>query len=132
MATQGIVSIVKDGRVVMKVVAGCDGYYAPNLAAKLRERHARGETLLPPAVYAMALDIGLGCEDCLVVQCVTDGTLQIVAAKEIRENLAAVKQSEIEDMPGALYWDLEKFMDSKFNPRWRHGSAAHMEMVTIT
>lgn len=107
MATQGLVSIVRDGKVQFKAVVGCDGMNAPELASLVRE--------FPPEtiadLYRLCSEAGFGCEDCLVLQSET-GVV-----------------SECRDDPGPLY--REKFSDPRFNPRWKHGTADYVEVVEL-
>lgn len=106
--TNGIVSMVKGGQVVIKAVCGCDGYNAPALAHLLKQESEVPEL---EAVHRLALDVGFGCEDCLVVQG-TDRNLFLG-----------------EDDLSPLY--REKFGDPSFNPRWERGTCGNVEVVTI-
>lgn len=107
MATQAIISIVKDDKVLFKCVAGCNGMVAPNVATKLKQ-------LVNPTitqVYDTCLKNDFGCDDCLIVQ---------------SENEHLDKYGE--DLP-KLYKD--KFNDTQFNPRWECGIASYIEVVEI-
>jgi hypothetical protein len=107
MATQGIVSLVKNGAVALKCVAGCDGYNAPKVADWLRENpDADGR-----AVYRACIDVGFGCRDCLVV---------------LTPNFHV---AECENDLSPLY--RKTFLDPRFNPRWDCGLAAHVEVVSV-
>lgn len=107
MATQGIVSVVRGGETVLKCVTGCDGYNAEKLADAIR---ARG-MLTAAEAHALALEVGYGCDRCLVVQ----------------------------DVNGDVYHgddDLEPryratFSDPRFNPRWESGTAHHTVIVDL-
>ncbi len=108
MATQGLITIQKNGTVAMKIVAGCNGMQAPALAAAIRRRgHIPG----PLEVYTLALGMDFGCKDCLVVvdkkmcfyQC--DGPV------------------------GRLY--RRTFRQPRFNPRWNRGTADHVRVVNF-
>lgn len=109
MATQGIVSVVKDGSVIIKAVAGSNGYQAGELAAQIRGR----KLITPEAVMEAAKQVGFGSQESLVVQSPS-------------ENLFEGK----EDLTG-LYLDRTKFADPRFNPRWDCGLAEHIEVVEI-
>lgn len=108
MATQGIVSIVRDGKVQFKAVAGCDGMNAPALAKAIRER--------PPAsideFYSLCDHFGFGCAGCLVVQ-----------------NADADKFMGADGPLSSDYCD--KFSDPRFNQRWDYGTADYVEVVEI-
>lgn len=105
MATQGLVSVVEGGAVRFKIVAGCNGMRAVELAARLRaERFANAGS-----VYDLAEECGFGCDDCRVV---------MGASEEFYL---------FDDDLGELY--RKTFDDPRFNPRWRHGTAAHVEVV---
>ena len=107
MATQGIVSLVKNGAVVLKCVAGCDGYNATKVADWLRENpDTDGQS-----AYEACRRMGFGCSDCLVIQ------------------TRNCHVWECEDDLSPLY--REKFLDPRFNPRWDCGLAAHVEVVSV-
>jgi len=109
MATQGVVSITKDGRVQIKIVVGCDGYRAPAVAKQLQLRGA-----VPDAAeaYNIAQKIGFGCERCRVVLSDSD----------------TITEDDPDEL-GPLY--RSTFDDPKFNPRWEQGIAAHTEIVEL-
>src|SRR5580692_4971476 len=63
MATQGVVSILRGGRVIMKIVVGCNGYSAEKLAEAL-------EKLPAPTVddaVRLSDDFDFGCHICRVI-----------------------------------------------------------------
>lgn len=110
MATNGIVSIVKNGKTVFKCVAGCNGSTADKTAAALKK-------LANPTidqVYKVCIDNHFGCKECTVVQ----------SEKEHRCDPDYQKEKL-----SSLYKD--KFVDPKFNPRWEYGTASHVEIVNI-
>lgn len=107
--TNGVVSLVdKDGRVLIKVVVGCDGYNAVGLAEALRD--APG-SLSIPSIQHLAHVNEFGCLDCRVVQ--WPGGAHIATGEELHPRYA------------------ERFEDPRFNPRWENGSAAHVEVVVV-
>lgn len=67
MATQGLISVVDGDEVLMKIVAGCDGYNAWKLAKRI---WGMGFSLLPDVdtVMKWAWECDFGCPLCLVVQ----------------------------------------------------------------
>jgi hypothetical protein len=105
MATQAVVSVVRDGKVQVKAVCGCDGYYAEKLAQHIVD----GRTLNPRHVYKAAVDLHFGCERCLVVM-----------------------SKDKEFFFGTM--DLEPsyratFDQPEFNPRWHYGTADYVLVV---
>ena len=107
MATNGIVSVVKDGQVVLKCIAGCDGHHAEDVADWLRENRDACEQ----EVYDACLELGFGCQECLVVQ----GPVVTVFRGDF-------------DL-GPLY--RKRFSDPRSSPRWGSGIAACVEVVEI-
>lgn len=107
MATQGIVSVVSGGKVVMKVVAGCNGMKAQEVADQLRV----GWPHTAADAYTLANTCGFGCEDCLVV--VTESE----TVSEGDEELSASYR--------------ETFNDPRFNPRWKQGIAGHTVVIEV-
>jgi hypothetical protein len=106
MATQGLVSVTRNGKVVAKAVAGCDGYNANKLAQAIQANGYFDAEI----IAGVAKDVGFGCDDCLVVM---DSQGSIIAGDE----------------PGPLY--RQQFSDPLFNPRWECGICAHTEVVEL-
>jgi hypothetical protein len=107
MATQGLVSIVRDGKVQFKAIAGCNGMQSPTLAAAIRESP-------PETIDELALlccGASFGCCDCTVIQ----GEAGVITSAK--------------DELGPLY--AEKFSDPRFNPRWYLGTADYVEVVEL-
>src|SRR5689334_14916392 len=69
MATQGLVTIRKDGRVAMKLITGCGGMNARALAASLRKG---AEVPAVAKAYDMAIAHHFGEQSCLVVMSATE------------------------------------------------------------
>lgn len=110
--TQGIISLVdKEGHVLRKVVAGCDGYLAPKVGQVLRAM--RGPLSLE-IIYEVVLEYGMGSESCLVVQG-PEGSYY--------------DEQAISDPLPDLY--AEKFSNPLFNPRWASGEATFKEVVEV-
>jgi hypothetical protein len=107
MATNGIVSLVKNGQVAIKCIAGCNGTHATEVADWLRENRDACEQ----EVYDACIELGFGCEDCLVVQ----GPVVTVFLGG--------------DDLGPLY--RKRFSDPSSSPRWDSGIAACVEVVVI-
>ena len=109
MATNGIISIVQGGEVLVKCVAGCNGMKAPQLAEILRLFFQNRDMNLPK-IYQICRNNDFGCKSCLVVQ---------------------TKDSFISDDDELPELYKEKFNDPRFNPRWSLGTAAYTEVVEI-
>lgn len=107
MATQGIVSVIVNGEVAVKAIAGSDGYNASILAEEIQRNHITS----PEEIFNLAQEIGFGDQESLVVQS---------PDKNLYEGDA--------DLAG-LYLDRSKFADPEFNPRWERGTADHIEVV---
>jgi len=102
MATQGMLSVVRNGEVILKAVCGCNGSNVEKLKKSLEE----GPILDPTLVHEKCLENSFGCPECLVV---------------MSHNRIA---SETGDEIGGLY--TEKFNDPKFNPRWDRGTVDNL------
>lgn len=116
MATQGLVTVIKSGVVLQKIVVGCDGYNAPPLAEGLAEL-IKGQEDYPALeeVYRLALEKDFGCENCLVV---------MDAARILHEGDEEDDQEEVMSRYRAT------FEDPAFNPRWKHGIADYTYTIT--
>lgn len=106
--TQGVLSVVQNGKVRLKVVAGCDGARVIGLAARIREL---GQLPTIEEVYAMACVIGLGSVQSLVVMNETE------------------MKYEGDGQVGELYRKTFNLPD--FNPRWEQGMADYVEIVNL-
>ncbi len=106
--TQGLITIRSGGKVVMKIVAGCDGNNAQKVADQLRDSW-------PVSIenaYKIALNNGLGDKDCLVI--ITDSDIKYEGGKnEIHSRYR------------------ETFQQPEFNPRWDHGTADFIIVVDV-
>lgn len=109
--TQGIVSIMRDGVVLMKIVAGCNGEEAERVGKAVKEIWHEHK---PSAeeVYQTAKNIGLGSTDCLVVATTTE----------------TIFKGENEDAPTTYQDTLQK---PEWNPRWGQGTANHTIIVEV-
>jgi hypothetical protein len=110
MSTQGLLSITKRGQVVAKIVAGCNGYNIPSLAAAIRAN----PTTKAKELADLCNEHEVGCYRCLVIQ------------------LDRIEYFVPEDMEfdGGKLWR-ENFSNPKFNPRWENGTAAYTEVVEL-
>lgn len=107
MATQGIVSVRERDEVVMKIVAGTDGYNAPKVATRLKQEWP----VSPEAAYDLAIQEVFGTVHDLVVL-------------TLRETLF-----KGDDDLNPRYQ--ETFSDPEFNPRWEQGIADHVEIIDV-
>lgn len=110
MATNGIVSLVNDqGETLIKCICGCNGYNAERVANWLKEN----QTPTIEAIYKQCLSLNFGCTDCLIV----------MDSKEHYYDNDRFANSDLAE----LY--CQTFNDPKFNPRWKNGTAAYIEII---
>jgi hypothetical protein len=107
MASQGLVSVRSDDKVIMKIIAGLDGQFAKELAKILREQWPMDID----SVYERALNLGFGSMETLVV-ITTDGI-----------------RFEGDDELSLLY--RSTFDKPDFNPRWQYGTADYVEIIDV-
>jgi len=91
----------------MKVIAGCNGYKAQDVADRLKDSWPVGVD----KDYELAREVGFGCKGCLVV---------ITATEE--------RFDGDEDL-FPRYRDT--FDQPEFNPRWEHGTADHIVIIDV-
>jgi len=108
MGTQGIVLIRQNGKMLYKIIAGCNGYKAPFLAKALRENQIVGIH----KIHQLAKEHGFGCKDCLVTM---DVHLTVIGLDTDDKEL--------------ITRYMENFQSPAFNPRWGRGTAAYYELV---
>lgn len=109
MATkQGLVTIRSEGKVVMKVVAGCDGQLAKKIADELRAAWPMNAD----RAYEIARENGFGCDGCLTV--VTESGIVLCGETWVLPTIYR-----------------ETFQRADFNPRWRDGTVDFLEIVDL-
>lgn len=108
MATQGMVSVTKNGATAIKIIAGCNGYNAPLVGEAVR-RLERIPTI--EEAFEIATEHSFGSESCLVVM---DGTRHIFESDEA--------------LPDRYR---ETFDDPRFNPRWDSGEVEYLEVIEM-
>lgn len=109
MGTNAVISLTHKGQTVAKIVAGCEGAIALEVAQEVaRQKSTRVEDL-----YRIAQQAGLGCPDCLVVM--DDTTLL----------------PEKTDNPVILEIYRQHFAQPCANPRTDGGTVYHFYQVDI-
>lgn len=106
MATQGMVSVRKNGRVVMKIVVGCNGYKAHAVAKTIRMMRR-----VPTKKEAnnISYNVGFG------------GDLDKVI----------VTKSNAYRFTGQMGLYQSTFHKPEFNPRWKRGTVDYLEIVDL-
>jgi len=107
MATQGLVTVISAGKVIMKIIAGSDGYNVRKVANELKKRW--------PVNAEQAYEIAIrnhfgGTEDLVVI----DGS-------------SVVFKGDDEIHPRYR----ETFEQSRFNPRWEKGTADYVLVIAL-
>ena len=115
MATQGLVSVIRDGSMLFKVVAGANGFRADEVAAWAR---LHSWQITAQALFEAAVEIGFGGRTSLVVQ---DASGAMVFDK------SAISE---EDLTG-LYLDRGRFDDPRASPRSEVGTSEYVEIVEL-
>ena len=114
MATQGLLTIMKDNKVKYKIIAGCNGFNIDKVKEKIlmTEPHilfSSSELVISILLHTGAILLNFGCKDCLVVISEYGGYYQF------KEPLSS------------LYG--ETFNQPEFNPRWEYGTADYVEVL---
>jgi len=109
--TQGLLTILKNGKVYYKVVCGCDGFEIPKLKRSVRKTSPRNIKEL----WERARKLSVGCDSCLVV---------------ISKSKMYFK-GETDDWKRAEPIYRTTYNQPDFNPRWDIGSADYMEKITL-
>lgn len=108
MATQGVLSVTVDGRVVAKLVTGSDGYQLPKLARIVREKWLTDII----GIYVEAKQLKVG----------SMGSLYVFDANG---NYVTNADDELPDKY------LETFTFPQNNPRWDRGTEEYTEVVEL-
>jgi hypothetical protein len=119
MATQGLLSITRAGKVVAKIVTGCDGQNIVPLAASLR----KNPTTDPDELLKRCREHDLGGNS-LIVQSSPDSWR--CDGESSPDGWRC--DSDTEEVP-ELY--KAKFYEPRFNPRWLNGTAEYTEVVEL-
>lgn len=103
MATQGMITLTRNGQVVLKVVVGCNGGEVKKASDAIRELHPSKINDLE-LIYDSMIESEFGCENCLVVA---------------NGNRIFSKGEDPDVLEKGLY--RKKFTEPEFNPRWVSG-----------
>jgi len=108
MGTNAVISLTNAGQTVAKIVAGCEGSIALEVASEVAlQKSTRVEDL-----YRIAQRAGLGCPDCLIVM---DDT--------------KILPADVDPAIVAIY--RQHFRQPRANPRTAGGSAYRFYQVDI-
>jgi len=110
MSTNGMISIVKNGETIVKVIAGCDGYNAESATQEIIEYIAMGGEDLED-IYEIAVEKKFGCKDCLTV--------------------LGKKRSLCKGYSSEPISYRETFDDPQFNPRNKDGSVEYLFIIPM-
>lgn len=107
--TQGLLTVVKNNKVILKIIVGCEGY---NIDMIERLVSIERNFSSPKIFYEMARNVGFGCDSCRVV---------LTKDKEYYSD-------EIDEL-SELY--RKTFNKPKFNPRRMAGTADCIRVLQI-
>lgn len=119
MGTQATLAIRREGKVIYKIVTGCNGSEMPALARCLEHGFESSPNVTIQELFHLAVLFKVGCASCLVIQ-TTDQILLSNGYDILDEVDAAVHKRFV-----------DTFNDPKFNPRWEHGTADYSLIVDI-
>ena len=131
--SNGIVSVVRNNEVVIKVVSGSNSCYAVRLAYYLLAVRADiGTDRLDMAdilTHSMKM-CNFGCETDLVVQRILAGetTHASFGLDTASKKAVSLKEKDEED---ETYASQAAFRDPLFNPRWKRGTFDHVFVVNL-
>ncbi len=106
--TQGIVSVARSGKTILKIIAGSNGMKAGAVVEMIRQK-----STVPTVreAYEIAIRCGFGSTNSLVV---------------LGEHGSYHKTGE------RLHQRYRRTFDQpKFNPRWKNGTADHVKVVMV-
>ena len=113
MATQGLVTVIKGGKVVAKVVVGCNGFNAVILAQAIVQHGKFDHLFLSKSAEAN----GFGCPDCRIIAGVLPDKPEHVS---VYGGVYAGVYGGDNDPQTALV--RQTFHLRNFNPRWSRGT----------
>lgn len=111
MATQGILSVVQNGEVALKIIAGDNGMVMPTLREKIETEISQIQKIPSLDIaYHLALGLGMSTKSLVVM------------------NKAGVKHQTGERLHRRYR---RTFNKPEFNPRWKQGIADYIEVITL-
>ncbi|HNT77698.1 MAG TPA: hypothetical protein PKH77_22010 [Anaerolineae bacterium] len=108
MGTNAIIALTRNGRTVVKIVAGCDGKAAWAVARAI----VAAKSVQVADLYQLARQNGLGCPDCLIVM---DGD--------------EVRPARLDPLIAAIY--RQHFPNPVANPRTNGGEVYHYVQIDV-
>lgn len=120
MATQGLLTITKNGQTHIKVVVGSDGYNVQKLADLIKERNLWDK---PNKLWEACDDANFGTIlNGRVIQYGKDGKLFITNHDSDNGTKSSIEEESLN-----LY--IDKWSIPDFNPRWEYGTAPYILVV---
>lgn len=112
MATQGVLSIVVNGKVILKLVTGSNGYDIPKIAEEVKRKRIVNIEDLKALCYEM------------------DFTPPYLTIQSSPTDFWCIEEdTNLEDLNELFEI---KFNEPEFNPRWSCGLADYVEVVEFT
>lgn len=112
MGKQGMISIIKDGNVITKIISGCNGNNTEIVVKEIIQYMSHGgDPECLEDIYRISEEKDMGCIDCLIV---------MSKDKFLYKGLEDISN---------LY--KEEFEDPKFNPRWECGIAGILFIIPV-
>ena len=131
MSTNGLVSVMRGGKVICKVIAGCNSHNA-SLMARWLLNHA-GPKTSPGLIASAALELcKFGCESDIVVQWKrADNERHFSYGWNENLSVGSVVELKDKDEDSEIYNSIGAFADPLFNPRWERGTADTIRIVNV-
>lgn len=115
MGTQATLTLLRDGKVVRKIVAGCNG----DGMEALRDRLENDPTDDLGKLIEHCIGLSVGCPRCLLIQSSPDKITTLI-------------QKDVDDFsPGEYTRWRETFYNPTFNPRWDNGTASYSLVLDL-
>ncbi len=111
MGTQATLAVMQKGKVIVKIITGCNGWRMESLKKWIEETG----TIDPAYIVDKCKSLEVGCDGCLTVQFGPSKFYNPINQPVVDTN--------------GLY--ASKFEDPTFNPRWSCGVAAYSLIVDV-
>ena len=121
MSTQGLVTLMRGGKVIAKMTAGCNAQKARELADDLAS--ATDESFLPETLLSVMREHEFGCDGCRIVAVSSGKKTMVLDGNDGRFEV------DSEDSGYGLW--AKTFDIPEFNPRWERGTADHCFLVDL-